>query len=45
MVIQAAGQDPGGVGDVADGRRAHSAIGEEPRRDLEQLVAAPGLAV
>ena len=42
MVVQAAGQDPGGIGDVAHRRRPHAALGEHARRQGEQLRAAVG---
>src|SRR5215217_440098 len=40
MVIQAAGQNARGIGDVAHGRRAQPALGEHRRGELQQLVAA-----
>ena len=38
VVIEAAGQDSGRVGDVAHGRRPQPTLGEHRRRELEKLV-------
>ena len=39
MVIQAAGQDACGVGDVAHGGGAQATFGEHRRGEIEKLVA------
>ena len=39
VVVQAAGQDAGRVGDVAHGRRAQPAFGEQLGGDAQQLAA------
>src|SRR5271166_2307604 len=40
VVVQAAGQDAGAVGDIAHGGGAQAALGEHLRSELQQLVSA-----
>ena len=40
MVVEAARQDAGGVGDVAHGGVREAALGEQLARDAEQLVSS-----